>query len=266
MYFIYADESGDTGLTKPGGSPFFVISGLIIHESFWNEFFQEIVDLRRDFNKRYGIPQRTPFHATDIVNGHDAYHHSQYGMTTQDRFDLYREVLEFLAKHKGMIYVLNVFIQKNKFIKRDQDVFEWGWKIFIQRFHNTLFPGDAKAPGGQLSGQGDFGFLINDRTHDDQLRHLMRQMRAFNYIKSRTGLGYRNILATQVLDDPAPRNSRHSYLVQMADLIAFALARRDFPRPKLKPHGFENYFDILDPILLKSADKNHPQGIVYFPK
>jgi hypothetical protein len=268
MYFIYANESGDTGLKKPGGTPFFVISGLIIHESFWNEFFQKIVDLRRGFHQTYGIPQRTPFHATDIVNGHDAYHHSQYGMTTADRFNLYREVLEFLAAQKGMIYVLNVFIQKGKFLDKNQDVFEWGWKIFLQRFHNTLWPGDAKAPPGQLAGEGDYGFLINDRTKDDKLRLLMRQMRAYNYIKSgkSTGRQYFNILATQILDDPAPRNSTHSYLVQMADMIAFALARRDFPRPKLAPYGFEKYFDILDPILLKSADKKHPQGIVYFPK
>jgi hypothetical protein len=266
MYFIYADESGDTGLKKPGGSPFFVISGLIIHESFWNEFFQKIVDLRRDFHKRYGIPQRTPFHATEIVNGHGDYHHTKYGLTTNDRFALYREVLEFLAAQKGLLYVLNVFIQKDKFIKRDQDVFEWGWKIFLQRFHNTLWPGDATAKAGQLGGEGDFGFLINDRTHDDALRLLMRRMRAFNYIKSTTGRGYRNILITQLLDDPAPRNSRHSYIVQLADMVAFALARRDRPRPKLNRYGFEKFFDILDPVLLKSANPSNPQGIVYFPK
>jgi hypothetical protein len=267
MYFIYADESGDTGLKK-GGSSFFVISGIIIHESFWNEFFQKIVDLRRGFRLKYGVPQRTPFHATEIVNGHGDYHHTQYGLTSADRFALYREVLEFLAAQKGQIHILNVFIQKDKFLKRDIDVFEWGWKIFLQRFHNTLWPGDAKAKPGYLAGKGDFGFLINDRTHDDALRLLMRRMRAFNYIRSAksTGRLFHNILLTQILDDPAPRNSKHSYIVQLADMVAFALARRDFPRPKLKPYGFEKFFDILDPVLLKSANPSDPHGIVYFPK
>ncbi|HEU0145007.1 MAG TPA: DUF3800 domain-containing protein, partial [Nitrososphaera sp.] len=124
MYLIYADESGDDGL-KPGGTPFFVVTGLIIHETYWNEIFQRFLDLRRNLARRYGIPQRIPFHASDIVNGHGDYHHSvRDGLKTVDRFNLYREILEFLAQLTE-IRVLNVFIRKDKITKPDVKVFEW---------------------------------------------------------------------------------------------------------------------------------------------
>lgn len=260
MYLIYADESGDSGL-KAGGTDWFVISGIIIHERHWNDVFQGIVNLRRYWNSWYNIPQRVVLHATEIVNGHGDYHHSQYGLKTEDRFEIYHNALSFLANLAGKIHILNVFIRKRNIFKPDLDVFEWGWKFFIQRFHNTL------DTGGALGSDSNFGMLITDRTHDDHLRKLMRQMRAFNYIKSKKPgtPPYHNVLVTRVLDDPVPRDSRHSYFIQLADLVAFALARRDFPRARLKSHKFETYFDVVDPVLLKDANRSNPQGIVYWP-
>lgn len=257
MYLIYADESGDPGLSL-GGTPWFVITGIIVHESYWNETFTRFLDLRRNLSRRYGIPQRIALHATDIVNGHGDFHHSQYGLSTADRFNLYREVLEFLAQ-LSELRVLNVFVHKNRIIKRDIDIFQWAWMIFIQRFHNSI------DRGGALAIDNDYGMLVTDRTHDDHLRRLMRQMRAFNFVPNMVGGGSRRILVTRVLDDPIPRDSKTSYFVQVADLIAYALARRAYPRAALSRYDFETYFDIVDPILLKEASHTDPQGIVYWP-
>lgn len=259
MYLIYTDESGDSGLGT-GGTPFFIISGLIVHESHWNEVFQRYLDLRRNLSRRYHVPQRIALHATDIVNGHGDFHHTRYGLRPQQRFDLYREVLEFLAQLPE-IRLLNVCVMKDRITNRNLNVFEWGWQLFIQRFHNFL------DRGGHLSQDNEFGLLFTDRTHDDQLRRLMRQMRAFNYVPSQFGgSAARRVLVTRVLDDPIPRASPHSYHVQMADLVAYALARRDFPRPALRRFGFETYFDILTPVLLAEASQRDRQGVVYWPR
>lgn len=169
--------------------------------------------------------------------------------------------MEFLASLAGKIHVLNVFIRKDRIMKADLDVFEWGWKFFIQRFHNTI---DA---GGYLGAEKNYGLLITDRTHDDQLMKLSREMRAFNLIKSKIlgGPSHYSVLTTRVLDDPVPRKSTHSYFIQMADLIAFSLARRDYQRPQLNAHQFETFFNILDPVLLKQVNPNNPHGIYYWP-
>jgi hypothetical protein len=91
-------------------------------------------------------------------------------------------------------------------------------------------------------------------------------MRAFNYIPSQIpGHPPIQVLTRRILDDPVPRESRHSYFIQLADLVAYALARRDFPRSNLRKFQFEKIFDIIDPVLLKDASQSDPQGIVYWP-
>ena len=258
MYLIYADESGDPGL--PGATPFFVISGLIIHETHWNDLFQRLVAFRRYLSQRYHIPQRIAFHAVDIANGHGEFHHTQSGLTRPQRFQLYREIVEFLAQ-SPQIRLLNICLRKQAITRLDTDVFEWGWKLFIQRFHNCI------DHGGHLNRPNEFGLLLTDRTGDERLQHLLRRMRAYNYIPSRyTGQPARKLSVARILDDPVPRVSAHSYYVQMADMVAFALARRDSARPSLRKFGFEQYFDILTPVLLKEASNYDAQGIVYWPQ
>ncbi|MCG8352309.1 MAG: DUF3800 domain-containing protein [Chloroflexales bacterium] len=261
MYFIYADEYEDPGLNV-GESTFFIISGLIVHETHWNEIFQRFLDLRRNLSRRYGISQRIALRATEIVNEHGDFHHIQYNLTPPQRFSLYREVLEFLAQ-LPQIRILNVFIRKDRLLGQSQtvDVFETGWTFFIQRFHNYL------ERGGHLNLADNYGLLFTDRTHDDNLRRLTRRMRAFNYVPSQcAGNTARRLLVTRVLDDPIPRASPHSYYIQLANLAAFALARRDHPRTKLSNFRFHQYFDILTPVLLTEATRYDYQGIVYWPR
>jgi hypothetical protein len=259
MHFIYADESGDTGLS-PGGSDHFVLSGVVIHESNWNKVFQAIVEFRRNMHAKYRVPQRIEFHGTEIVTGKGDFHHTQYGLTTAERFELYRDVVGFLASQSDSIHLLNIFIHKTRIIKRDLDLFEFAWTMFIQRFHNCI------AEKGCLHRSNEYGVLMTDKTQDDKLRKLLRKMRAINIVPSKIGLSSRNLLANTILDDPIARDSRHSYLIQMADMVAYALARRFYTKPKLAPWGFENYFNILNPALLTLASTDDPQGIYHWPK
>jgi len=261
MYLVYADESGDYGF--PGETPFVVISGLIVHEQDWNQVFHGFLELRRNLRQRYHIPQRLAFHAFDLVNGHGDFHHSVYGLTRQQRMDIYREALEFLSQ-LSQIHILNVFIRKRSIVAlADPDrLFDWAWRLFIQRIHNST------DRNGHLCRDGsDFALLLTDRTHDDRLRALMRRMRAYNPIPSAALSGPpRTVLVTRLLDDPMPRESAHSYFIQMADLVAYALARRDYPRDCFRRFGLERYFDALDPVLLKEASQYDAQGIVYWPR
>lgn len=258
MYLIYVDESGDPGISVEG-TPFFVISGIIIHEKYWNDTFQRILDLRQKISKQYKIPQRIPFHASDIVNGHNQYHHSISGLTTQERFLIYKDIFDYVSQLSN-IKILNVFIRKDR-VQLTQDVFEWGWQLFIQRF-NTFLEKDS-----QRTGKEEYGLLFSDRTQDDKLKRLLRRMRAFNYVPSKyAGNSARRILIAQILDDPIPRVSTTSYFIQIADLIAFSLARRDYSRASLNAHGFDHFFNILTPICLCEATQYDPQGIVYWPR
>src|SRR4051812_18309794 len=116
---------------------------------------QSIIDFRKIMSKKYRLPQRIAFHATEIVNGHGEFHFTQRGLTTLQRFSLYRDILEFLANQKE-IKIFNVFVNKRIIINKNIDVFNQAWEFFIQRFHNSL------EKGGPLNLEDEFGLLITD--------------------------------------------------------------------------------------------------------
>jgi hypothetical protein len=65
-----------------------------------------------------------------------------------------------------------------------------------------------------------------------------------------------------VIEDPVPRDSEHSYLVQAADLTAFLLSQELAPNVYMRKKGGHNYSDRLKPILCTVASRRDPRGIV----
>ncbi len=66
MYFMYVDESGDTGLVR-SPTTHFVLSGLVIHESDWRAFVAQIAAFRKTLRASYNLPIRSEIHAADYV-------------------------------------------------------------------------------------------------------------------------------------------------------------------------------------------------------
>lgn len=52
MYLMYVDESGDVGMGE-GGSDYFVLSGLVVHEGSWNTANRAIVSLKEGIKVRW---------------------------------------------------------------------------------------------------------------------------------------------------------------------------------------------------------------------
>ena len=46
MFFLYVDESGDSGNVS-GSSPIFVLSGLVLHELKWQPTLDAVITFRR---------------------------------------------------------------------------------------------------------------------------------------------------------------------------------------------------------------------------
>ena len=90
------------------------------------------------------------------------------------------------------------------------------------------------------------------------------ERRRFNPIPSQYDpLRVRHEPLLRIVEDPYFKDSADSLFIQLADMVAYALWRKDFPDLK---HGFDGaFFDILDPILLRAATRRNPQGIVYYP-
>jgi len=250
MYLLYVDESGDTGRVGIS-TPYFALSGFVVHELLWNDTLESIVQFRGSLRQRYGLKLREELHAGAFV---------QKKKTVDIRRDLRLRILhDALVFQSALpdINIINVIV--NKIDKpSNYDVFNHAWGALIQRFHNTIsnqnFPGPKNTQ--------DYGIVVVDQTEEKRLRYLTRKMRRYNPIPSQTGQGYRQVPIKTIIEDAVHRDSKHSYFIQLADVNAYFLYQKFCTCKYVKKKGAKNFFDLLDPVLCKIASPRDPHGIV----
>jgi hypothetical protein len=251
MFMMYVDESGDPGLA---GSPcrYYVLSGLVVHELCWRPVLERLLEFRRRMRDAYGLKLREELHAARLINKPGPL----VRIKRHDRLKIVRDFADELAAIPE-INLINVVIDKQG-KDPSYDVFESAWRILIQRFEDTIAHRNFRGPRAA----SDRAMIFPDDTDNKRLRMLLRRMRFENPIPVRGGTGVRNLPMAHVIEDPLPRDSEHSYLVQAVDLVAFLLYQELAPNGYMRKKGGHNYFDRLAPILCTVASRRDPRGIV----
>mgnify|MGYP002713738437 CR=1 FL=1 len=245
---MYVDESGDAGLTN-SPTEYFVLSGIIVHESSWRTFIETLVQFRRTMRFAYGLPIRSEIHASEYINS------KVFDIKRHDRLAILRNLLDELAK-QSYLSITNVAVKKAD-KPPTYDVFDSAWRILFQRFENTLK--FANFPGQHSS---DHGIIITDATNGKKLTKIVRRMAVHNYIPSMYELGSsRNVPILRVIEDPHGKDSRETLPIQAADVCAYFLMQSLKPNSYIKRQGAHNYFTRLDNICNKNANRSHPQGV-----
>jgi hypothetical protein len=260
LYLMYVDESGDIGLNNSPSS-YFVLTGLVVHELRWRLYLDQLIDFRKRLNRLYGLGMRDEIHAAHFITRPGALART---ITRNNRLAILRNFADELASMAEM-NIINIVVNKPRHYGSNYDVFNAAWRAPIQRFENTMsyrnFPGPANPD--------ERGMIFPDHTDDKKLTKLLRQMRRWNptphsrSYSASYGVGYRNMILTNIIEDPNFRNSEHSYFIQGADLAAFLLYQRLAPNAYMRRTGGHNYFSRIDPILCKVASGSDPQGIAY---
>lgn len=248
VYLMYVDESGDTGV-ETLHTKYFVLTGLVVHESRWREFIEVLVQLRKTLSERYGLPIRTELHASEYIRK------QVFDIAKHDRLAIMRNVIDELAKY-DFISLTNVVVRKDNKPK-DYDVFINAWQALFQRFENTLRTGNF--PGSYST---DYGLVFTDATSGERLTRLVRKMSVYNPVPNRNGGGYRNLPIVKIIEDPHEKDSKDSLPIQMCDVCAYFLKQYYAPNGYVKRKRAGRYFERLDAILNKRASINHPLGIV----
>ena len=240
MYFCYIDESGDVGKVM-SPSQFFVLSALCVHESAWQGLLDDLILFRRHLKKLYGLTMTEEIHASVFINGNP---NLKAGISKNHKILILRECLRFLNSRDDLS-IVTVRIEKNQ--NYTNDVFEFAWKLLIQRIDNTLkagnFPGQLKA---------DKGLIISDNTDEIKLRRLLRKMRRFNFVPSRFGRTPINAKITSIIEDPVTRDSRMSYIHQMVDIVCYFARQYYEPNKTIRKKGLRNFYtanlsNVLNP-------------------
>jgi hypothetical protein len=253
MYLMYVDGSGDTGLQN-SPTRYYILTGLVIHELRWQQHLDQIVNFRRRIRTAFGLRLAEEIHAAAMVNRPGPL----VRIPRNDRLTILRAFTDELATMPDL-NIINIVVDKQGKVA-PYDAFEMAWKALLQRFENTIvnrnFPGPANPD--------ERGSIFPDNTDNRRVTQLLRQLRRYNPVANqpRFGIGYRNLLVRNLIEDPNFRDSRHSYFIQAADLAAYLLLQYISPGSYFTKKGARAYFRRLDPVLCKVASTVDPLGIV----
>ena len=152
-----------------------------------------------------------------------------------------------------------IVIDKTKLWTRDPtlDPVEVAWEYLIQRLERF-----STKNGSNI-------VLVHDLGEEDLVRKIARKSRRIGSAGTHFGTGSLRRPFTKLVDDPVARDSARSYLLQLADMDAYAAFRRVYPPPvravQVVPQGA---WDQLGPARLAEANMlaGGPVGIVVWPR
>lgn len=259
MYLMYVDECGDSG-TGEGSSDYFILSGMVVHESMWSSLLSLMATELFGLKIKYGMNQQTELHAKGMLGRSEKQYAS---MPKINRLLLLRDVLRFEGQLTDKIRVINVVVDKRS-KAQGYEVFRCAWEALISQFETALQTGGLPIidPSSQAA-YPEHGMIIVDKTDEKKLRELTRNLRHNIMAPMLNDLGTcakRNLF--WVIEDPMHKDSQHTLPIQLCDANAYFLRQYLEPNSTIRRHDAQNYFFKLRPVLFKEASNQDPLGIV----
>ncbi len=246
---MYVDGNGDPGLIANSPSRYFVLSGLVTHEAYWQEGFRRLVMFRRNLKQNYGLPLGEEIHAGESLR--------KPGLIKRNEWiAIFRAFARELATMTEL-RIINVVVDKQG---KDASymIFDKAWAALAQRFDQVIAVG-----GFPISSNGDKGMIFSDETDWLRVTRLLRYARLHHVLAGPyhpNAVNQRGSLAN-LIEDPSFRDSVQSYYVQAADVASFLLYQRLVPNKHMRQKGRRYNFYELNPILCRVAAQDDADGI-----
>lgn len=214
MLFAYVDETGDTGsVSKRGSSACYSLGCLLIDADGWSKATAAMVEYRRTLRERYRIPVRAELKANVLIRRSGALR--KLKLEPRDRKQIFRDHLRTVERFGGEAFA--VVIDKEK--RPDEDWAELAWTNLLQRLERRA---NKSSPRQTV-------MLIHDNGENASIRKIARRARVRLTAGSAFGQGH-FVNTLPLIEDPIPRDSETSYLLQLADMVAYA-GWRTYMRP-----------------------------------
>jgi hypothetical protein len=111
--------------------------------------------------------------------------------------------------------------------------------------------------------------IVADQGRESEITKALRRMSVYNPVPSQYGQwggGRRaqNIAVQRIIEDPVFKQSHQSYMIQLADCVAYSLLKREVePTANVKKYGIHKMFDAqLAGSCFTKASPRDPLGIV----
>ena len=235
MHLIYIDDSYSRG--------YYCFSALAIPAETWRETFYAVKNWRSTLRANYGIPMYKEMHAVDLVAGRGRM--SPSIISKWDRCQIYKDGLRALAaqEHVKIFNTCGSHSMQRSF----------------ERLLNRINVGMRK--------WSSHAILICDEGDEATYTRLARKLNIYNYVPSQFGLwsggsASKNIPTERILEDPIFKESRKSYLIQMADFCAYSILQKERPIPSRKRYGLHQAYKIIQGLFVTQAYGKDPLGII----
>jgi Protein of unknown function (DUF3800) len=246
MHIAYVDDSGDNTSV--------VLGVVLVPAAQWLDVHDQLVGFRSELAKNRDFRMRRELKATDFLSRGGPWHKLQVEPRT--RLGIYRAALRELRDAAPIVRTFGVVIPDRNDPRLTAPAVEEAWDIVLQRLERFCFYEKTHC------------LLMPDDGNPLLVRKLARRKRRFGYAPSAFGGAGRKVPFRQLVDDPAHRDSRHTYLGQWADLVAYAAFRRIIPRGDFP----QTMWETMDSALLGDVNKiergkgsAEPTAIIVWP-
>ncbi len=245
MELLFLDESGDNGLAE-GSSKYYILAGISFEDWSWKENFWKMVDYRRHITQKYGI-------MFDELKGSDLFAHRGYFFNSPlipaDQEQIYKQAIDLICdEFKAKFFVIakskdafrKRFVQGKNLIKLfNQEI----WTEYLTMFEEYLIR------KSETTKQPQNGLIYFDSNQEKFVRKIIRQFsRKFDQQVPFPGTG--------IIEDVVFRDSKVSYFIQMADILAFSINRI------ITGRGKQDDFAINPSVITKLKSKIEQKKIV----
>lgn len=211
---MYVDESGDPGM-REGASAHYILTGLIIHHTAWQESLHRLRQFRKQIQQASGLDVHTEIHATDLLRIKKQETYKMIGK--KQRINILAAYASCLTEIFPTGFLITVHLNKS-LCEKDQNISELAWQQLLVKYHTFL------------QQQEERGMIIADEGNETALRYLLRNLRKQTELH-------------RVIEDFSHRSSKASYFIQTVDVIAFLLFKKLYPKGAAKKYGLDQLFD-----------------------
>jgi len=262
MHIAYYDESGDDGYPHYS-SPLFAISTVYLHYLNWQPTYEALRDFRRSLKVSHRIPVKWEFHTRNFILNKKPYR--SLALADPDRLSVIDAFCDLIADLD--VRIINVVIVKPLITHPGYKVLDTALKYSVQRIENDLDP--AQNPQSRF-------LIVTDPGRVGKMRTTTRRIQRINYIPSKFGASSYRREIRSLIEDPLPKESKESYFIQLADLVATITslygANLHVPTHRhgrlptgVTPAKVFDWLERMKPSLNLKASGGDPYGVKFHP-
>lgn len=245
-FIAYVDDSGDEHS--------FALGVILVPMDQWLAAQDHLNTFRRALSKDTGFKMKSELKSTGLIHRKGQWR--QLPNNPVRRSQVFKDALQCLAACPVQLRVFAVVVPDMRSPRLNGPAMNEAWERVFERLER--FSQDQQASV----------LLAPDHGTPELIRKIARRRRRFAYAPSAFGGKSRRVPFEKLVDDPMHLDSRHSYFIQWADVVAYTAFREIVPRSRF-PRGLWDQLGVAihGPAneLARGRARQEPLGIIVWP-